>query len=308
MNQVQPPGLPSRAHSREGQAPVLEMAGVGLAVDGIDILHDVSLELRAGEVCGLLGPNGAGKSTTVAAALGLLPRNAGTIAVFGMDPASHRDQIQARVGILPERQPSLECMTAGEYLQYSARLSLRELSRPDVSRYLEVVGLEPALQSPIGVYSRGMQKQLAIARALIGDPSLLLLDNPTDGLDPHARRQVLELLRDLATHRGVAVLLCTHRLDDVEQLCARIGILLQGRIVQEGTLAELRATLSASGAGRHRDGMICIGPMPNGGPGSHDLLAAGWPTMELLDDSPRLEELYHELIRCSDRHSTSLPA
>lgn len=308
MNQLQPPGLPSRAHSREGQAPVLEMAGVGLAVDGIDILYDVSLKLHAGEVCGLFGPNGAGKSTTIAAALGLLPRKSGTIAVFGLDPASHSREIQARVGILPERQPSLECMTAGEYLQYSARLSLRELSRPDVSRYLEMVGLEPALQSPIGVYSRGMQKRLALARALLGDPGLLLLDNPTDGLDPDARRHVLELLRDLVTHRGVAVLLCTHRLDDVEWLCTRIGLLLQGRIIHDGTVAELRATLSASGAERHRDDETCIGPMPNGGPGSHDLLAAGWPTMELLDNSPSLEELYHELIRCPGRNGTSLPA
>lgn len=271
----------SPAYPSAGRSPILTMAGVAVRRDGIDILYDVSLTLRAGEIYGLLGPNGAGKSTAIAAALGLLPRHAGTVAVFGLDPAVDGHAIQARVGLLPERPGSLDRMTAAEYLGYFARLHRESASHADIDRCLELVGLELRSGQVIGTFSRGMQQRLAIARALVADPELLILEHPTDGLDPDAQRRLQDLLRELAVRRGMAILLSTHRLDEAELLCSRIGILMQGRTTVEGRLSELLANPSHTGRAA-----------PEVSSSGHDLLAAGWPTMDLAAPRRALEELY----------------
>ncbi len=271
--------------------PILEMAEVAVARDRIDILYNVNLKVHAGEIYGLLGPNGAGKSTVVAVALGLLPRCAGTITVVGLDPASAGREIQSVVGWLPERLGSLDCMTAREYLSYFARLRRGEPDCSDIDRRLEMVGLEPGCDTAIGTYSRGMAQRLGLARALVADPKLLILEHPTDGLDPEGRRRMHDLLRELATRRSMAVLLCTHLLDEAEQLCSRIGILVRGRTVVEGTPSELRDTLPK---GLVSKGEAMVRSTCDHARGDHDLLAAGWPTMEVAEPRQTLEEFYLE--------------
>ena len=187
----------------------------------------------------LLGPNGAGKSTTIAACLGLLPYRSGTIRVFGVDPASHRREIHARVGVLPERLGFYDWMTAAEYLTF-----LLAFTDATAMPTMSVPAWPPSAssadsRSTIGAYSHGMRQRLGLARALVADPELLILDEPTSGLDPRGRREIHDILWQLSHERGVAVLLCTHLLDDVERLCTRIGILSAGRTVAEGRLPDL---------------------------------------------------------------------
>lgn len=275
-------------------SPILRMAEVAVARDEIGVLYDVNLRVHPGEIYGLLGPNGAGKSTVVAAALGLLPRHAGTITVLGLDPASAGHEIQSRVGWLPERLGSLDCMTAREYLGYFARLHRRESYRSDIDRRLQMVGLEPRCESAVGTYSRGMEKRLGLARALVADPKLLLLEHPTDGLDPDGRRLVHDLLQELATRRSVAVLLCTHLLDEAEQLCSRIGILVRGRTVIEGTPSGLRDSPPKGAVGKSAAMAETNCDHANH---SHDLLAAGWPTMEIAEPRQPLKEFYLDATR-----------
>jgi ABC-type multidrug transport system ATPase subunit len=293
---------------------ILAINDLKLSIDGTPVLHDVHLSLDAGEVYGLLGPNGAGKSTTIAAAVGLLPADAGTVAVFGQDPRREPDAVRARIGVLPERNGFYDWMNGPAYLGFFAALYGREVSMTALEAMLARVGLAPRPGQRIGTYSRGMRQRLGLARALIAEPKLLVLDEPTNGLDPRGRRDVHDLLAGLA-QEGTAILLCTHLLDDVERLCHRIGIIVAGRTVAEGSLAEL-----AAGTGRHdRFAMHLdrpLGPdavLPDGlsivawddpwitvdlAPGTDPagmwraLLFAGWPIREIHRDAGGLEALY----------------
>lgn len=206
------------------------------SLDNQPILKDVSLHLQAGEIYGLLGPNGAGKSTTIAVLLGLYQPNAGRLALFGTDDDDPLAQ-RRRIGVMPEHAGFYEWMHARDYLAWYASF-YGGLQLP-VSELLQQVGLQGSGVTPIGKFSRGMQQRLALARALVHAPELLILDEPTNGLDPRGRREIHDLLLQLAEERQVGILLCTHLLDDVERLCQRIGIIDQGRTVVEGTLRDL---------------------------------------------------------------------
>ncbi len=217
---------------------LLHIDGLRQSLGGVEILHDVHLSLGEGEIYGLIGPNGAGKSTTIAAALGLLARDAGRIEIFGHDPQRDADAIRARLGVLPERNGFYDWMTAGEYLEFFAEMYGRIAGTTNIGKHLERVGLKAGTDQPIGTYSRGMRQRLGLARALIPDPRLLILDEPTNGLDPRGRREIHDILLELADG-GVGILLCTHLLDDVERLCNRIGIIVEGRTVVEGAITDL---------------------------------------------------------------------
>lgn len=293
---------------------ILAINDLKLSIDGTPVLRDVRLSLDVGEVYGLLGPNGAGKSTTIAAALGLLPADGGTVAVFGHDPRREPDAVRARIGVLPERNGFYDWMDGPAYLGFFAALYGREIAAPALEAMLARVGLVPRPGQRIGTYSRGMRQRLGIARALIAGPKLLVLDEPTNGLDPRGRRDVHDLLAGLARD-GTAVLLCTHLLDDVERLCDRVGILVGGRSVAEGSIADL-----AAGTGRHDrfamrlhrplapetllpaglsivardDPWITVDLAPRTDPAEmwRTLLFAGWPILEIHRDAGGLEALY----------------
>jgi ABC-2 type transport system ATP-binding protein len=216
----------------------IEIDGLRLRIGPAEILHDVRLSLRPGEIYGLIGPNGAGKSTTIAAALGLLKREAGTIAVFGSDPEREPEAVRSGLGVLLEQNGLYAWMTAVDYLTFFARLHGRELAPAAIRKHLEVVGLGAKPRQAIGTFSHGMRQRLGLARALVGDPALLILDEPTNGLDPRGRREMHDVLLRLASD-GAGILLCTHLLDDVERLCDRVGIIVAGRTVAEGKIADL---------------------------------------------------------------------
>lgn len=202
------------------------------AVDHID------LEVRRGEVFGLLGPNGSGKSTTIKMILGLLHPTAGRIAVFNHLP---RDVATKRkIGYLPEESYLYPFLDARETLDYYGRLfhQNRSQRRRRTEMLLEMVGLDRVVRRPVGEYSKGMQRRIGLAQALINDPEFLILDEPTSGMDPIGTRQIKDLIVQLA-QRGKTILLCTHLLADVEDVCDRVAVMFGGKVRKQGTVDEL---------------------------------------------------------------------
>jgi ABC-2 type transport system ATP-binding protein len=202
------------------------------AVDSLD------LEVRRGEVFGLLGPNGSGKTTTVRIVLGLLFPTSGAVRIFGKSPRNV--DMKRRVGYMPEESHLYSYLNAEETLDFFGRLfglgSQDRKRRTDA--LLEMVGLNRARRRPIGEYSKGMARRIGLAQSLINDPDLLILDEPTTGLDPVGSREMKDLILTLR-ERGKTILLCSHLLSDVEEICDRICILYGGKRRALGTVREL---------------------------------------------------------------------
>ncbi len=202
------------------------------AVDNID------MDIRRGEVFGLLGPNGSGKSTTIKMILGLLHPTAGRIAVFGKHPRDVGNK--SLIGYLPEESYLYPFLNARETLEYYGRLFHQsgQVRRKRIDMLLEMVGLDRVARRPVGEYSKGMQRRIGIAQALINDPQLLILDEPTTGLDPIGSRQIKDLIVELK-RRGKTILLCSHLLADVEDVTDRVAIMYGGKVRRAGDIDEL---------------------------------------------------------------------
>jgi len=218
---------------------LLHASNLSLSIGNIPILRDVCVQVAQEEIVGLLGPNGAGKSTTIGVILGMYSRDSGTLELFDKRVEQTTPDIRRRIGVMPERAGFYEWMAAGEYLAWYGNL-FGGAGKP-ISELLARVGLEDQIKRPIGQFSQGMRQRLALARAMVNNPELLILDEPTNGLDPRGRREIHDLFRALTEEHGVGILLCTHLLDDVDRLCHRIGIIHEGRTVLEGALAEVIA-------------------------------------------------------------------
>jgi len=219
---------------------MISIENLHLNIERKEILKGIGLHLQPGDIYGLLGPNGAGKSTTIFALLGLRARSSGRISVLGRDPGEHASEIRRMVGVMPEHAGFYDWMTAPAYLRWYVRLYGQTPTDRDLRMLLEKVGLDTD-HRPIGTYSRGMKQRMAVARALAPRPRLLILDEPTNGLDPKGRREIHDLLLEFVAEGNAGVLLCTHLLNDVDRLCNRIGIIDQGRTRLEGRLGDLLA-------------------------------------------------------------------
>jgi ABC-2 type transport system ATP-binding protein len=222
---------------------LIEISNLRLSLHGRQILAGVNLHMQSGEIYGLLGPNGAGKSTTLSVLTGLREASSGSVSVLGMDPWTQSKEVHRQIGVLPEQAGFYDWMSAPDYLQWFASLYSFRLTASDIGQHLVRVGLDVKSREPIGAYSRGMRQRLGLARALLNNPKLLVLDEPTNGLDPCGRREIHDMLLGLSRVHNVGILLCTHLLDDVDRLCSRIGVLHQGKSIIEGKLAELLTTL-----------------------------------------------------------------
>ena len=211
-------------------------------------VEDVSFEVRGGEIFGFLGPNGAGKTTTIKMIVGLLRPTSGTVRVGGYDLLTHPQQAKALAGYAPDEPNLYAKLTGRELLRFVG--TLYGLERQQIERrseeLLRLFELTQAADDTVDSYSHGMQQKAALAAALVHDPKVLVLDEPTVGLDPRSARRIKDVLRQMAD-RGAAVFLSTHILEIAERMCDRIGIISQGRLIAIGTMEELRAQSQADG-------------------------------------------------------------
>ena len=238
------------------EAFALQARGLRKAYRGTVAVAFLDLEVKAGTVLGLLGPNGAGKTTVIRMLSTILRPDAGWFAVAGV-PHDRQVEIRQRIGVLPENAGYPPGQTGQEWLTFHAELFGRGRgdARATARRVLAEVGLAERGGSLISGYSRGMRQRLCIARALINDPQVVFLDEPTLGLDPMGQLQVLELMTRIAREHGVTVVLSTHLLAEVEQACDRVLILNRGRVVAQGTVAEV-----AQRAAAPRRGLVKVPP------------------------------------------------
>jgi ABC-2 type transport system ATP-binding protein len=229
--------------------PVLVARDLAKAYGGRWALRSLSFSLSAGRVLGFLGPNGAGKTTSIRILTTVLEPTSGDFVVDGVS-SSQPEQIRRRIGVLPEGLGFPRAISAIDYLKYYGQLFGRPAREAaDVGfALLRQVGLESRTGSLIGTFSHGMRQRLGIARALVNDPRVVFLDEPTLGLDPRGQAELLALIQDLARSRGVGVVLSSHLLSEIERICDDVVIMNAGRIVATGTVADVVGRASEGGA------------------------------------------------------------
>lgn len=212
-------------------------------------VNDLNLSIRKGEVFGLLGPNGAGKTTTILMLLGLTEPTAGRATIEGCDCTRNPLEVKSIVGYLPDNVGFYTDMTGRQNLRFTGRLNGlggKELE-DRIDALLERVGMTEAADKKTGTYSKGMRQRLGIADVLIKDPQVIIMDEPTLGIDPEGMRELLNIIRDLSVKDGRTVLISSHQLQQIQQVCDRVGIYVEGTLVACGTLAELEAHIQKNG-------------------------------------------------------------
>ncbi|MDA1035443.1 MAG: ABC transporter ATP-binding protein [Chloroflexi bacterium] len=219
--------------------------GTFRAVDGLD------LRLNEGEVYGFLGPNGSGKSTTILMMLGLTEPTSGMVRVVGHNPTREPIAVKRQVGYLPESVGFYADMSGKDNLMYTADLNniRRSEASTRIDELLEMVELGPARDQVVGQYSRGMRQRLGLADVLLKRPKVIILDDPTLGLDPTGIQWLLEIIGELSSKQGISIFVSSHQLHEVQRVCHRVGIMSHGKLVLEGTVAELTKKTESGGFG-----------------------------------------------------------
>ena len=230
--------------------PAIRVRGLRKSYGGHEAVRGLDFEVRTGEVFGLLGPNGAGKTTTVEILEGYRERDGGDVAVLGADPWKAEAAHRARIGVVLQQSQLFSNLTVAE----THRVFAGYYRKPrDVGEVIDLVGLGPKRDARVKTLSGGQKRRLDLGVALVGDPDLIFLDEPTTGFDPAARRAAWELIRSLRS-LGKTILLTTHYLDEAEQLADRVAVLREGRIIREGTPAELTGDTTETEVRYRRDG------------------------------------------------------
>ena len=213
--------------------------------DSILAVDRLRLEVKKGEVFGFLGPNGAGKTTTIKMLIGLMPPTSGTARVAGHDVERDKVEVQACVGYMPESRSFYSRISVERTLGYYSRLYSisKHESTARIAECLETVGLTGERGKPCGKLSFGMRKRLSLAQALLHEPELLILDEPTGGLDPQGKRDFQDLLRTLSGD-GITIFMSSHLLGEMQKICSNVGIINSGRLIADGSLSDLQRRLS----------------------------------------------------------------
>jgi ABC-2 type transport system ATP-binding protein len=257
-----PPAAPSPSFV-SGLAPLIDVRGLGRSYGSLVAVKDISFSVGRGEIVGFLGPNGAGKSTTLRMIVGYLGPSTGSVRVNGFDVVEQPLLARKAMGYMPETAPLYPEMRVHEYLVFRARLKaiLPPEQRGHIDQVVQKAGVGEVLRALIGTLSRGYRQRVALADALLGNPPLLILDEPTAGLDPNQIHSVRDVIRQLgASH---TVLLSTHILSEVESTCTRALVIDRGVLVAQGSIAELRrrrgnqrAIVTLAGARQHALGLM----------------------------------------------------
>jgi ABC-2 type transport system ATP-binding protein len=263
-------------------------------------LQGLSFSLQAGRILGFLGPNGAGKTTSIRILTTMMEPDSGQFSVAGIS-SKYPNEIRRRIGVLPESLGFPRQITAIEYLTYYGRLYGRVKADAQANGWLllDNVGLKTRGKSLVGTYSHGMRQRLGIARALVNDPSVIFLDEPTLGLDPRGQQELLSLIQQISRERNVGVVLCSHMLSEIEEVCDDVIILLAGKVIASGSVAQV--------VGQTRQNAFRIRTLPASVAEAHEILkamsrervtlvdkTAGWLRIELVEQTGnKLNEDYH---------------
>ena len=291
-------------------------------------VDDVSFSVGRGEVLGFLGPNGAGKSTTMRMITGFLPPSGGTVTVGGFDIVEQPIQARRLIGYLPENAPAYSDMTVHGFLKFTAEIrGLRgDARKKAVSRVVEMCFLESVLHQSVETLSKGYRHRTCFAQSIIHDPDVLVLDEPTDGLDPNQKHEVRQLIRRMGEKKGI--IFSTHILEEVDAVCSRAIIIDRGKIVANGTPQELRqksewagaVTLRVRGVAssdvtaklyqvplvkkvtvvEEKEGRVTVRAFPKSGTNGALALAIGeaahdWQIEQLQSEEGRLDEVFHNI-------------
>jgi len=262
---------------------------VGLRGIKLRAVDNLSLEIPRGQVFGLLGPNGCGKSTTLKIVLGLVPATAGSISILGFPSAT--SAARQRTGFLPEAPYFHKFLTGRELVQYCARLSgvPSDQVNDAVEASLDLAAMTEAASRPIGTYSKGMLQRIGLAQAIVHDPELVILDEPTAGVDPVGSAAIGRMINAMRA-KGKTIVLCSHLLGQVEQVCDRVAIMDRGRLVLEGRVDEVLAQ-------RDRHVITVEALTPAARAAAEAALAAHGATVTSITHPRRsLEELFRELV------------
>ena len=226
-------------------APIIEIRNLTKRYGDLVAVNNLTLDIRWGEIFGLLGPNGAGKSTTILMMLGLTEPDSGTVRVAGIDSTRQPLLVKRKIGYLPDDVGFYEDMTGLENLLFTARLNRKtdREARAKALELLEQVGLTGAMHKKAGTYSRGMRQRLGLADVLIKDPEVIVLDEPTLGIDPQGVKELLDLIQSLSRDRRITVLLSSHHLHQVQQICDRVGLFVKGQLLAVGDVETLSRQL-----------------------------------------------------------------
>lgn len=220
---------------------VVETKGLTKRYGKLVAVEDLNLSIEEGEIFGFLGPNGAGKTTTILMLLGLTEPTSGKAKVFGYDPTTEPLKVKQIVGYLPERMGFYEDLTARENLSLTAQLNRIPPKRAEerIKELLKWVKLEKEADKKVGKFSRGMKQRLGFADVLLKEPKLIILDEPTAGIDPQGVSEILELIADISHKRKTTIIFASHLLHHVQRICSSVGIMVKGRMVAQGRMEEL---------------------------------------------------------------------
>jgi ABC-2 type transport system ATP-binding protein len=273
---------------------MVELQAASKSFGDVTALSGLTLAIPAGTIAMLLGPNGAGKTTAVRCVTGAMTPTAGFVRTFGLDPATDGESVRKRTGVVPARPALYDRLTGLDNLRYAAQLWEVDAIDSRVARAAERFGITAALDQRVAGYSTGMRARLALARATLHDPELLLLDEPTAGLDPESSRAVLDLIRSMASD-GRTVLMCTHLLLEAEGLADYVVVLDRGNTVVAGSPADLTRSLFAG----------TTVTLAAHDPASLDVAATlpyvieyqrEWTALATLDDPARVSDLVADLV------------
>jgi ABC-2 type transport system ATP-binding protein len=240
-----PPSAPAAAIHQAAPArtvPAVRVEGLRKQFGRLEAVAGLTFEIHQGEIFGLLGPNGAGKTTTISVLATQLRPSAGDATIFGHSVRTERAAVRAMIGVVPQDIALYPGLTAAENVRFFGRMygvAAAELERR-LSELLDLVGLDSRRDDPVATFSGGMRRRLNLAVSLVHQPRLVLLDEPTVGVDPHSREHIFQIVSDLR-RQGMAILYTTHYMEEAERLCDRLGIMDEGRIIAMGPLAALLA-------------------------------------------------------------------
>jgi ABC-2 type transport system ATP-binding protein len=224
---------------------VISLEHVRKQLGGREILKDVTLAVKRGDIFGYLGPNGAGKTTSIRVILGLFLPNSGKAIVLGQN--TRNDKVREKVGFVLETDGLYENLSAYDNLLYYGQIYDVSRLKDRIIKAVSIVGLADRLQDKAGTYSKGMRQRLALARAILHDPEVLILDEPTAGVDPTGQIEIRRIMLDMVQKEGKTILLSSHNLDEVQRICNRIALIHQGQIKLYGALEQLQHEMGSGG-------------------------------------------------------------